>query len=87
MARFWLMCRSIWTTCVNGICLVYYVASKVGLDLPIYQNINDRPDLTKLMALCAAGISGGSIVMHHLLGITPEAPSIKVASGRKKAEV
>ena len=64
--------------------LGYYVASKVGLDLPIYQNINDRPDLTKLMALCAAGISGGSIVMHHLVGITPEAPTIEVASGGGK---
>jgi hypothetical protein len=64
--------------------LGYYVAGLVGLDLPIYQNINNLPDLTKLMALCAAGISGGSVVMHHLVGITPEAPTVAAASGGKK---
>lgn len=64
--------------------LGYYVASKVGLDLPVYKNINDRQDLTKLMALCAAGISGGSIVMHHLVGLTPEAPTVETALGGKK---
>ena len=64
--------------------LGYYVASQVGLDLPIYKNINSLPDLTKLMALCAAGISGGSVVMHHLVGITPEAPTVEAASGGRK---
>ncbi len=64
--------------------LGYYVASQVGLDLPIYKNINSLPNLTKLMALCAAGISGGSIVMHHLVGITPEAPTVEAASGGRK---
>jgi predicted aconitase len=64
--------------------LGYYVASQVGLDLPIYQNINHLPNLTQLMALCAAGISGGSVVMHHLVGITPEAPTIEAASGGRK---
>jgi predicted aconitase len=64
--------------------LGYYVASRVVLDLPIYQNINHRPNLTELMALCAAGISGGSVVMHHLVGITPEAPTVETASGGHK---
>jgi predicted aconitase len=64
--------------------LGYYVASQVGLDLPIYQGINHLPNLTQLIALCAAGISGGSVVMHHLVGITPEAPSVAAASGGRK---
>ncbi|MDJ0784021.1 MAG: aconitase X catalytic domain-containing protein [Desulfosarcinaceae bacterium] len=66
--------------------LGYYVASQVGLNLPIYEHINHLPDLTQLMALCAAGISGGSVVMHHLVGITPEAPTVEAASGGRRPE-
>lgn len=64
--------------------LGYHVASRVGLDLPIYRNIDNLPDMTRLMALCAAGISGGSVVMHHLVGITPEATTFEAASGGRK---
>jgi len=62
----------------------YYVGKYVGLDNPIYININKRPDLTRLMALCSSGIASGSIVMFHIVGVTPEAPSLEVASGNKK---
>lgn len=66
-------------------CLLgYYVAGKVGLDIPIYTNINKLPDLNRLMALCSAGISSGSIVMHHIVGVTPEAPTLETASGKRK---
>ena len=66
-------------------CLLgYYTASEVGLDLPIYTHINIIPDLPRLMALCAAGISSGSIVMHHIVGVTPEAPTVEAASGGRK---
>ncbi len=66
-------------------CLLgYHVASQAGLKLPIYRNINSLPDLDKLMALCAAGISGGSIVMHHLVGVTPEATTVEAASGHRR---
>lgn len=65
-------------------CLLgYYVAGQVGLDIPIYTNINRLPDLTRLMALCAAGISSGSIVMHHIVGVTPEAPTLETAGGNR----
>lgn len=66
-------------------CLLgYYVAGKVGLDIPIYTNIARLPDLNRLMALCSAGISSGSIVMHHIVGVTPEAPTVEKAGGNKK---
>ncbi|MDI6725690.1 MAG: aconitase X catalytic domain-containing protein [Smithellaceae bacterium] len=64
--------------------LGYYVASQVGLDIPIYNRINRVPDLTRLMALCAAGIASGSIVKFHIAGITPEAPTLEAASGNRK---
>ena len=62
----------------------YYVASQIGLDVPIYTNIKRIPDLTRWMGLCAAGISSGSIVMFHIVGITPEAPTLEEASGGRK---
>lgn len=66
-------------------CLLgYYVAGQVGLDIPIYTNINKVPDLARLMALCAAGISSGSIVMHHIVGVTPEAPTLEAAGGNRR---
>ncbi|MGD8353374.1 MAG: aconitase X, partial [Pseudomonadota bacterium] len=33
---------------------------------------------------CAAGISSGSIVMHHIVGVTPEAPTLEAAGGKQK---
>ncbi|UCG37951.1 MAG: aconitase X catalytic domain-containing protein [bacterium] len=66
-------------------CLLgYHVAGQVGLDIPVYTNIDRLPDLTRLMALCAAGISSGSIVMHHIVGVTPEAPTVEAAGGQRK---
>lgn len=64
--------------------LGYYVAGQVGLDIPVYTNIGKLPDLNRLMALCAAGISSGSIVMHHIPGVTPEAPTAGKACGNRK---
>jgi len=66
-------------------CLLgYYVAGQVGLDIPIYTNVNRIPDLDRLMAISAAGISSGSIVMHHIVGVTPEAPTVTAAGGNRK---
>ncbi len=62
----------------------YYVGSQVGLDIPIYTHIKGVPDLTRLMGMCAAGISGGSIVKFHIVGITLEAPTPEAASGNRK---
>lgn len=62
----------------------YYVGRQIGLDIPIYTNINRIPDLTMLMALCASGAASGSTVMFHIVGVTPEAPTIKMASRNRK---
>jgi predicted aconitase len=62
----------------------YSVGGQVGLDVPIYTNIRKVPDMPRLMGMCAAGISGGSIVKFHIVGITPEAPSLEAAGGNRK---
>lgn len=53
----------------------YYVGGQIGLDIPIYTNITTIPDLTRIMALCAAGAASGSTIMFQIVGHTPEAPS------------
>jgi len=62
----------------------YYVGMHVGLDIPVYVNARKIPDLNMLMALCAAGISSGSIGMFHIVGVTPEAPTLEIAAGNRK---
>jgi predicted aconitase len=62
----------------------YYVGGQAGLDVPVYINIRKAPDLPRLMGLCAAGIASGSIVNFHIVGITPEAPTLEAACGNKK---
>jgi len=62
----------------------YYVGGQIGLDIPVYRNINKTPDLTRLMALCASGAASGSTVIFHIVGVTPEALTFEAASGHGK---
>jgi predicted aconitase len=64
--------------------LGYFAGPLVGLDVPVYTNIKSTPDLFMNMSLCAAGISSGSIVMFHIPGVTPEAPTLDMATGGAK---
>lgn len=61
----------------------YYVGGQIGLDIPIYTNMTGTPDLTRIMALCASGAASGSTVMFHIVGYTPEAPTLEMASGAR----
>jgi predicted aconitase len=62
----------------------YYGGGQIGLDIPIYTDINTIPDITRMMALCAAGAASGSTVMFHIVGHTPEAPSADEVGKLKK---
>jgi predicted aconitase len=64
--------------------LGYFTGPQVGLEVPIYSKFNNNPDFYEIMSLCAAGIASGSIVMFHLLGVTPEAATLEMATGGKK---
>jgi predicted aconitase len=65
--------------------LGYFAGGMAQLGIPIYQLRGQRkPNLSMLKGLNAAGASSGGIQMYHMIGITPEAPSRKVALGHKK---
>jgi len=62
----------------------YYVGGVAGLHIPVYVNVRRTPNLTMFMALNAAGASSGSIIMYHIVGVTPEAPTLEMATGDRK---
>ena len=64
--------------------LGYYVGAQIGLDIPVYTNISKPPTTDMLMSLCASGIASGSTVLFHMVGVTPEAPTLEAATGGQR---
>ena len=60
----------------------YYIGKRVGPHIPIFTNIKQIPNLGMLMAF-NAGISG-NIIMYHIIGVTPEAHTLEMATGNRK---
>ena len=63
--------------------LGYYVAGVCGLKIPIYRDIRRPPTMSMLMPFDAAGGSSGSIIMYHIVGVTPEAATLEAATGNR----
>ncbi len=61
--------------------LGYSTGFEVGLDIPIYSNIEQQGSMCNFMALSSAGAASGAIVMYHVLGQTPEAKTLDEALG------
>ena len=60
---------------------------KVSLDLiPVVEGMSVLPDEDQLKALGAAAASSGSVAMFHMVGVTPEAPTIETAFHGKSPE-
>jgi hypothetical protein len=65
--------------------LGYFVGEVAQLSVPVYDlKVRGVANLSMLKALNAAGASSGGIQMYHILGLTPEAPNLKVTLGGKK---
>lgn len=57
-----------------------YLVGKVARDLiPVVEGIEVAPAEDQLKALCAATTSSGAVGLCHLVGITPEAPTVDAA--------
>lgn len=59
----------------------YHFGATLGQQIPVYSNLADARDLYSLIALSAAGMTTGSLAMYHIVGVTPEAPTLQAASG------
>ena len=64
--------------------LGYLVGGRVDRGVPVITGLNTKPTADDLKAFCAAVATSGSVAMFHVVGVTPEAPTIEAAFGGKQ---
>ena len=62
----------------------YYIGEMVQENTPVFTGIEGIPNANKLKHFGAAASSSGGVEMYHIVGITPEAPTLQAAFGRKR---
>jgi predicted aconitase len=67
-------------------CAGYYLAKNFPDALPVYTGFPERCPTFGLKAVAAAMATSGSVSMYHAVGHTPEAPTLKAATGGRKLE-
>lgn len=61
--------------------LGYYIGEVVQDRVPVVTGVRQSPNLARLKHFGAAAASSGGVEMYHLVGITPEAPTLEAAFG------
>jgi hypothetical protein len=64
--------------------LGYYVGEMVHENSPVLTGLSGVPHADKLKHFGASASSSGGVEMYHLVGITPEAPTLEAALGGNK---
>jgi hypothetical protein len=59
--------------------LGHFVGKIAGERIPVIANLSARPTEDQLKALGAAAASSGNVALFHVVGVTPEAPSLEAA--------
>lgn len=59
--------------------LGHFLGKVAGERIPVLAHLEARPSEDQLKALGAAAASSGSVALFHLVGVTPEAPSLEAA--------
>lgn len=59
----------------------YLVGKRVGSRVPVFVGLPSMTCEDQLKALGAAAASSGGVAMFHVVGVTPEAPSVEAALG------
>jgi cis-L-3-hydroxyproline dehydratase len=63
--------------------LGYLVGSLVEDDVPVIAGLEAAPTEDQLKALCAAAATSGAVALLHIVGVTPEAPTLAAALGSR----
>jgi len=66
--------------------LGYYVGKIVKSKVPVFTGISQNVSMDELKMLGAALASSGSVALFHIVGITPEAPTLAAAFGPNAPE-
>ncbi len=61
--------------------LGYWIGERVQERVPVVEGVTRIPNLARLKHFGASAASSGGVEMYHLVGITPEAPSVEQAFG------
>lgn len=61
--------------------LGYWIGEQVLDKVPVVEGIGKLPNLARLKHFGAAASSSGGVEMYHLVGVTPEAPTVDLAFG------
>lgn len=61
--------------------LGYLVGGRVDSRVPVISGLSAKPSTDDLKAFAAAAATSGSVAMFHIVGITPEAPTLEAAFG------
>jgi predicted aconitase len=61
--------------------LGYFVGEVMGERIPVLTGKYSQPDLIRHKHFGAAAASSGGVEMYHIVGVTPEAPSLEAALG------
>ena len=61
--------------------LGYVLGTLVADEVPVVEGLEARPSDDQLKALAAAAATSGAVALFHLVGITPEAPTLPAAFG------
>jgi predicted aconitase len=62
----------------------YHIGEVVQEESPIVNGLTAQPSLRKLKHFGAAAATSGGVEMYHLVGKTPEAPTLEAALGNKQ---
>ena len=61
--------------------LGYWIGDQVQERVPVVSGVGALPNLARLKHFGAAASSSGGVEMYHLVGVTPEAPTLAAAMG------
>ncbi len=68
--------------------LGHFMGKVAGDQIPVIEGLTVQPQEDQLKALAAAGASSGAVALFHIVGVTPEAPSLDAAcQGRVPAQI
>ncbi len=67
--------------------LGYYIGQRVGSGVPVFEGIGQDVTIDQLKMLGAALASSGAVALYHVVGVTPEAPTLEAAFGGNTPQV
>lgn len=66
--------------------LGYLVGKHAGELVPVIDGLMEAPSLEDLKNFCAAVATSGAVGMFHIVGVTPEAPTVEAALGGQEPQ-